>query len=92
MVAGEPTVLEQNRKQAMLLPYEGEIADFAADPAIDPLWRDQMQAPVTNQPQRIGRRCAGPSAQEEGNCQIADRIKATSLVSCFRLGTWFTLT
>jgi hypothetical protein len=46
-IAGEATVIEQNGKRAVLLPCEGPIPDFEADPATDQLLRERLHAPGT---------------------------------------------
>ena len=44
-IAGEPTVIEQNGKRAVLLPCEGVAPDFELAPEMDKLLRERTQAP-----------------------------------------------
>lgn len=44
-IAGQPTVIEQNGKRAVLLPCEGVVPDFELDSETDRLLRERMQAP-----------------------------------------------
>ncbi len=44
-IAGEPTVIEQNGKRAVLLPCEGIAPDLELDPEMDRLLRERMEAP-----------------------------------------------
>jgi hypothetical protein len=43
-IAGEPTLIEQNGKRAVLLPCEGAAPDFTLDPEADQLLRRRMEA------------------------------------------------
>ena len=44
-IAGEPTVIEQNGKRAVLLPCEGMAPDFAVDRETDQLLSERAKAP-----------------------------------------------
>jgi antitoxin (DNA-binding transcriptional repressor) of toxin-antitoxin stability system len=43
-IAGEPTVIEQNGKRAVLLPCEGNAPDFELDPATDLLLQKRFES------------------------------------------------
>jgi PHD/YefM family antitoxin component YafN of YafNO toxin-antitoxin module len=45
-IAGEPTVIEQNGKRAVLMPCEGVVPDFELDPETERLLQDRMKAPA----------------------------------------------
>lgn len=42
-IAGEPTVIEQNGKRAVLMPCEGVSPDFAVDPQTDGLLSERAK-------------------------------------------------
>jgi prevent-host-death family protein len=44
-VAGEPILIEQNGRRAVLLPCAGVAPDFELDQDTDPLLRERLQAP-----------------------------------------------
>lgn len=44
-IAGEPTVIEQNGKRAVLVPCEGIAPDFAVDGETDRLLKERAKAP-----------------------------------------------
>jgi PHD/YefM family antitoxin component YafN of YafNO toxin-antitoxin module len=44
-IAGEPTVIEQKGKRAVILACEEDVPDFEAYPEIDALLRKRLEAP-----------------------------------------------
>jgi len=47
-IAGEPTLIEQNGKRAVLLPGESAAPDFELDPDMDRLLRQRVKASGRN--------------------------------------------